>query len=115
MSNALRRVLRRAIERHFLGEYPDACPILANHVSIDHHPRARAGIIPVLTVLEGGNAVAWALLCGFESEPNAGMKWVICNAIPTVMNRTARKRQPSTNFPETLAVKMALLMQVTIR
>ena len=105
----------RILERNFLGEYPDACPILANHVWIDHHPRARPGIIPVMIVPEGGNVVAWVLLCEFASEPNAGMKWVVCNAIPTVMNRIARKRQPSTNFPETLAVKMALLMQVTIR
>ena len=100
LSNAQNRVL----ERNFLGEYPDACPILANHVSIDHPPRARTGIIPVLTVPESGNAVAWALLCGFASEPNAGMKWLISNAMQTVMNRNARKSEPSANFPETLAV-----------
>ena len=83
------------LERNFLGEYLDAYPILVKHLSIDHHPRIREGIIRALTVPDGGDAVAWALLGEFENEQDADMKWVISNALRIVMNRNARKRYPA--------------------
>ncbi len=77
-----------------MGEYPAAYPILLKHLGMEHHPRIREGIIRALTVPDGGNEVAWELLGHFEKEQDAQMKWVIANALRTVMNRSARKKYP---------------------
>jgi hypothetical protein len=82
------------LERNFVGEYPAAYPILLKHLRMEHHPRIREGIIRALTVPDGGNEVAWELLGQFEKERDAQMKWVIANALRTVMNRSARKKYP---------------------
>ena len=83
------------LERNFTGEYPVAYPILIKHLTLDHLPAIREGIIRALTVSDGGNEVAWALLGEFERETNADLKWVISNALRTVMNRKARKQYPA--------------------
>ena len=83
------------LERNFVGEYPDAYPILIKHLKLDHLPGIREGVIRALTVPDGGDDVAWALLGEFESEKNADMKWVISNALRTVMNRKARMQYPA--------------------
>ena len=82
------------LKRNFVGEYPAAYPILLKHLGMEHHPRIREGIIRALTVPDGGDEVAWELLGHFEKEQDAQMKWVIANALRTVMNRSARKKYP---------------------
>lgn len=82
------------LERNFVGEYPNAYPILIKHLEKDHIREIREGIIRALTVPDGGNEVAWALLKQFETERDRELKWVIANALRTVMNRSARKKFP---------------------
>jgi hypothetical protein len=82
------------LERRFLGEYPSAYPILVRHLYVPHRKEIREGIIRALTVKDGGREVQTALLYCFESEMDANLRWVLANALRTVMPYHQRKKYP---------------------
>ena len=82
------------LERRFLGEYPDAYPILVRHLSVPHRKETREGLIRALTVKDGGTDVESALLQCFHSETDENMRGVIANALRTAMPYHRRKKYP---------------------
>ena len=82
------------LERRFLGEYPDAYPILVRHLSVPHRKEIREGLIRALTVKDGGTEVESTLLQCFHSETDENMRWVIANALRTAMPYHRRKKYP---------------------
>ncbi|QDV55160.1 hypothetical protein [Rosistilla oblonga] len=82
------------LERRFLGEYPDAYPILVQHLSVPHRKEIREGLIRALTVKDGGPEVESTLLECFYAETDEKMRWVIANALRTAMPYHRRKKHP---------------------
>jgi len=82
------------LERRFIGEYPDAYPILVRHLSVPHRREIREGLVRALTVKDGGPEVESALLECFHSETDEKMRWVIANALRTAMSYHRRKKYP---------------------
>jgi hypothetical protein len=82
------------LERRFLGEYPDAYPILVRHLFVPHRKEIREGIIRALTVKDAGPEVESTLLECFQSETDENMRWVIANALHTVMPHHRCKQYP---------------------
>ncbi len=82
------------LERKFVGEYRGAYPVLVKHLVVQHHERIREGIIRALTVKDGGPEVEIALLVEFEKEPSQSLRWVLANALKTVMPYHRRKKHP---------------------
>jgi hypothetical protein len=82
------------LERRFVGEYPNAYPILIRHLQHAHHRRVREGIIRALTVNDGGQSVEHALLREFTHEKDPGLRWVLANALSVAMPYRRRKKHP---------------------
>lgn len=80
--------------RQFDGEYISAYAILVKHLNIEHHPRIREGIIRALSEKNANSVASEALLCAFYKETDPNVKWVLANALRTVLTR-AQKRKHS--------------------
>lgn len=60
--------------------YPSAIPVLAKHLSKEHHPRIREGIVRALAVPEAHSL--WPqLLDAFRTEQDQGMKFALAIAV----------------------------------
>ena len=68
--------------------------MLTRHLKIPHHPRVREGIIRALTVRDGGELVWQALLHEFQRETDAGLRWVLANALKVAMPYRKRVKYP---------------------
>jgi hypothetical protein len=80
--------------RKFNGRYDSAYTILVKHLSIEHHPRVREGIIRALTEKEANEAASEALLREFEREINPQLRWVLANALRTVLTEAQKRKHP---------------------
>lgn len=61
-------------KRRFIGPYPAAYPVLVRHFALPHHRLIREGIVRSLTVRNGGDVVADALLTGFQLEQDSQLR-----------------------------------------
>lgn len=82
------------LPRPFVGPYERAYPLLVEHLGVQHHPKVREGIIPALTVKDGGPEVSAALFRAFTSESDPGLKWVLANALRVAMPLRERRKHP---------------------
>ena len=82
------------IERRFVGPYPKAYPILVEHLAVPHLPRIREGIIRALTERDANEVASAALLREFESEADPELRWVLANALRTVLARSQKAKHP---------------------
>ena len=82
------------LKRRFVGPYPRAYPVLVRHLSVDHTPAVREGVIRALTVRDGGVLVEAALLAEFEREQRPPLRWVLANALRIAMPYSKRRRRP---------------------
>jgi hypothetical protein len=80
--------------RKFEGSYANAYPILVKHLDIEHHPRIREGIIHALTEKDANETASEALLAAFYQEQDSNLKWVLANALRTVLNRSQKAKHP---------------------
>ena len=80
--------------RKFNGRFDSAYPVLVKHLSMDHHPRVREGIIRALTDKDANSAASKALLHEFESETDPELRWILANALRTVLTRAQKRRHP---------------------
>ena len=80
--------------RKFHGRYDSAYPILVKHLSIEHHPRVREGIIRALTEKGANEAASEALLREFELETDPQLRWVLADALRTVLTRAQKRKHP---------------------
>ena len=80
--------------RKFEGEYDISYPILVKHLSQPHLPKIREGIIRALTEKNANEVASEALLNEFKSEKDKNIKWVLANALSTVLSRTQKRKHP---------------------
>lgn len=76
------------------ASYLKAIPTLLRHLDVPHDPVIREGIIRALTVKGLGSDVQETLLRHFQTETHMGCKWVLANALKTVMPLKKRKLIP---------------------
>jgi hypothetical protein len=74
--------------------YPELHPILVRHLDVPHHRIIREGIIRALTIKNAGAAAESALFRHFQSESDSHLRWVLANALKTVMPYSKRKKHP---------------------
>lgn len=80
--------------RKFEGGYESAFSILVKHLDIEHHPRIREGIIRALTEKDANETASEALLAAFYHEKDSNLKWVLANALRTVLTRSQKAKHP---------------------
>jgi hypothetical protein len=80
--------------RKFEGGYTNAYSILVKHLDIEHHPRIREGIIRALTEKDANETASDALLAAFYQEQDSNLKWVLANALRTVLTRSQKAKHP---------------------
>ncbi len=80
--------------RKFNGSYNSAYLILVKHLQVEHHPRIREGVIRALTVKDANEVASETLLTEFNQEQNSNLKWVLANALRTVLNRAQKAKHP---------------------
>ena len=78
----------------FEGGYTSAYSILVKHLDIEHHPRIREGIIRALTEKDANETASDALLSAFYQEQDPNLKWVLANALRTVLTRSQKAKHP---------------------
>ena len=74
--------------------YPNAYPILVRHLSLPHDRPTREGIVRALTVKDARPVAGRALLEAFESERDPLIRWVLANALRTVLPWKERQKYP---------------------
>ena len=80
--------------RQFEGRYDSAYSILVKHLKVEHVPEVREGIIRALTEKEANEVASESLLEEFYIETNPQLKWVIANALRTVLTPTQKRKYP---------------------
>ena len=75
-------------------DYSKAYPILVKHLKIDHHKKIKEGIIRALTVKNAKKIAGSILLEMFYNEKQENTKWVIANALKTILPLKDRKSHP---------------------
>lgn len=84
--------------RGFEGGYKDAYLILVKHLEMPHHPRIKEGIIRALTEKDANEAASEALLKAFYEEQDSNLKWVLANALRTVLTRSQKIKHPEYKY-----------------
>lgn len=84
--------------RKFHGSYNSAYTILVRHLNIEHHPRTREGIIRALTEKDANEVASEALLSAFYQEKDSNLKWVLANALRTVLTRNQKAKHPEYRY-----------------
>jgi hypothetical protein len=74
--------------------YPALYPVLVRHLDEPHRERIREGIIRALTVKDAATTAQDALFRHFQHESNRYLKWVLANALKTVMPYRERRKHP---------------------
>jgi hypothetical protein len=69
-----------------VNSYQVVYKVLNEHLDLAHHKRTREGIIRALTVKDVGEDIKENLLRHFKSETNSDIKWVLSNALKTIMS-----------------------------
>lgn len=80
--------------RRFKGSYNSAYSILVKHLQVEHHPRTREGIIRALTEKDANEVASDVLLSEFYQEQDSNLKWVLANALRTVLTRSQKTKHP---------------------
>jgi hypothetical protein len=74
--------------------YPELYPVLVRHLDVPHHRAIREGIIRALTVRDASSIAEAPLLRHFYAERDPHLRWVLANALKTVMPYHRRKKHP---------------------
>jgi hypothetical protein len=84
----------RVLNRKFVGPYEAAYPILVKHLRIPHHERVREGIIRSLSEPTAYEAAARSLLEQLKIETEKSLRWVIENALKTMLPKAELTKHP---------------------
>jgi hypothetical protein len=82
------------LDNKFTGKYNEVYPILVEHLGKPHHPRTREGIIRALTEKDARDIAKDKLLEHFYKETDKNLKWVLSNALTTMLTQTEKKKNP---------------------
>ncbi|MFO1369047.1 MAG: hypothetical protein U1F46_08625 [Marinagarivorans sp.] len=80
--------------RKFYGSYEIAYPLLVEHLKLSHHPRIREGIIRALTEKSAKSIASEQLLHELEHESKQSHRWVIANALRSMLSRSELNTHP---------------------
>lgn len=78
----------------FIGQYEIAYPVLLKHLDFEYHHRIKEGIIRALTEKNAAGIATEKLLTLFYKEPDKKLKWVLANALKTLMTWRQRQKHP---------------------
>lgn len=82
------------LKNNFTSDYEIAYPILIKHLDFDYHPRVKEGIIRSLTEKKAGKLAADRILELFHKETDRNLKWVMANALRTMLTWRQREKYP---------------------
>jgi hypothetical protein len=82
------------LPRRFVGPYAPAYALLVQHLAEPHHPKIREGVIRALTRRDADATARAALLRELAAEPDQMLRWVLANAL-----RTMIPKREHANFP----------------
>jgi hypothetical protein len=82
------------LDNKFTGKYNEAYSILVDHLDKPHHPRIREGIIRALTEKDARDVAKDKVLEHFYSETDKNLRWVLSNALTTLLTQTEKKKNP---------------------
>jgi len=82
------------LKNNFTGHYEIAYPVLLKHLDYEYHPRIQEGIIRALTEKNARKIATDKLLKMFYKEENQNIKWVLANALKTLMTWQQRQKHP---------------------
>jgi hypothetical protein len=82
------------LKQKFTGDYSVAYPILVKHLDFNYHPRTIEGIIRSLTEKQAKDIATIKILELFNKESDQNLKWVMANALRTLMSWEKRKKYP---------------------
>ena len=85
---------RHEFLRKFHGSYSSAYPILVKHLGVKHHPGIKEGIVRALTEKDANPVASEALIAAFYQEQDSNLKWVLANALRTVLTRSQKNKHP---------------------
>jgi hypothetical protein len=74
--------------------FSELYPILVRHLDLSHEQSIRESIIRALTMKDARDVAEDALLRHFQHEKNPYLRWVLANALKTVMPYHKRKKIP---------------------
>jgi len=82
------------LDNKFTGEYSEVYSILVNHLDKQHHPSIKEGIIRALTEKDARDVAKDKLLEHFYKEIDKNMRWVLSNALTTMLTQTEKNKNP---------------------
>ena len=82
------------LDNTFTGKYNDVYSTLVDHLDKQHHPRIKEGIIRALTEKDARDIAKDKLLAHFYKETDKNMRWVLSNALATMLTQTEKKKNP---------------------
>lgn len=82
------------LDNKFTGPYKEVYSILVNHLDKPHHLRIREGIIRALTEKDARDIAKDKLIEHFYKETDRSLKWVLANALTTILTQTEKKKNP---------------------
>jgi len=82
------------LDNKFIGPYKEVYSILVDHLDKPHHPRIREGIIRALTEKDARDIAKDKLLDNFYNETDKNLRWVLANALTTILTQTEKKKNP---------------------
>ncbi len=82
------------LESKFAGDYRIAYETLVKHLDFDYHPKTIEGIIRALTEKEAQKIATDKILELFYKETDKNLKWVMANALRTLMTWSKRQKYP---------------------
>ena len=80
------------LDNKFVGQYRQVYSILVDHLDKPHHTRIREGIIRALTEKDAKDIAKDKLLEHFYKETDKNLKWVLANALTTILTQTEKKK-----------------------
>lgn len=82
------------LDNKFIGPYKEVYSILVDHLDKLHHPRIREGIIRALTEKDAREIAKHKLLDNFYNEKDKNLRWVLANALTTMLTQTEKRKNP---------------------
>ncbi len=82
------------LETNFIGDYSVAYPVLVRHLDKKYHPKIIEGIIRALTEKQAKHIATDKILELFYKEQDKNLKWVMANALRTLMSWKSRQKYP---------------------
>lgn len=82
------------LENNFIGDYSIAYPTLVKHLDYDHLPKTKEGIIRALTEKQAKSYAVEKIMDLFYKESDVNLKWVMANALRTLMSWKSRQKHP---------------------